>query len=97
MKAYEILYFVDPATPEQECAKALERIQDTIKKSGGVIDSVDEWGKKKLAYEIDSMTDGEYTLVNFSAEPSEIAELDRICRISDIVKRHMIVRRPEEQ
>lgn len=95
MKAYEILYFVDPITPETEIVGSLEKIQQTIKKTGGKIDSVDNWGKKKLAYEIDEMTDGDYTLVNFEANPEDIAELDRICRISDVIKRHMIVRRPE--
>ena len=51
----------------------------------------------KLAYEIDKLTEGDYTLVNFHADPTQIAELDRVLRINDAVKRHMIVRRPDHE
>ena len=56
---------------------------------------VDEWGKRKLAYEINGLTDGDYTLVNFHADPQNVAELDRVLRINDAVVRHMIVKRED--
>ena len=56
---------------------------------------LDNWGKRKLAYEINGLTDGDYTLIDFHAEPSNIAELDRVLRISDVVVRHMIVARTD--
>ena len=62
---------------------------------GSKVDNVDEWGKRKLAYEINGLTDGDYTLIDFHAEPSNIAELDRVLRISDVVVRHMIVARTD--
>ena len=65
--------------------------------NGGTIDSVEDWGKRKLAFEVDKLTEGDYTLINFHADPDDIAELDRVLRINDAVKRHMIVRRPVEE
>ena len=52
--------------------------------------------RRKLAYEIDDLTEGDYTLINFHADPTQIAELDRVLRINDAAKRHMIVRRPDK-
>ena len=73
----------------------MKRIETTITTDSGVVDSVEEWGKRKLAYAIDKLTDGDYTLINFHAEPTAIAELDRVLRIMDDVVRFMIVRRDD--
>ncbi len=95
MKAYELLYFVDPTANEETRAGAMKRIDVAITGEGGTIDSVEDWGKRKLAFEIDDLTEGDYTLVNFHADPTQIAELDRVLRINDAVKRHMITRRED--
>lgn len=97
MKAYELLFFVDPACDEETRAGVMKRIEVAITAEGGTVDNVEDWGKRKLAYEIDKLTEGDYTLVNFHADPTQIAELDRVLRINDAVKRHMIVRRPENE
>ena len=75
----------------------MKRIDTTIAEGAGKVDSVDEWGKRKLAYEINGLTDGDYTLVNFHADPQNVAELDRVLRINDAVVRHMIVRRDDQE
>lgn len=95
MKAYELLYFVDPASTEEVRAGVMKRIEVAVTAEGGVIDTVEDWGKRKLAYEIDNLTEGDYTLINFHADPTQIAELDRVLRINDAVKRHMVVRRTD--
>ena len=95
MKAYELLYFVDPAAPEEARAGVSKRIDVAVTENGGKIDNVEDWGKRKLAFEIDKLTEGDYTLVDFHADPAQIAELDRVLRINDAVKRHMIVRRTD--
>ena len=77
MKAYELLYFVDPAATEEMRAGAMKRIEVAITANGGTIDSVEDWGKRKLAFEVDKLNEGDYTLINFRADPSDIAELDR--------------------
>jgi len=97
MKAYELLFFVDPAASEEMRAGAMKRIEVAITTNGGTIDSVEDWGKRKLAFEVDKLTEGDYTLINFHADSNDIAELDRVLRINDAVKRHMIVCRPVEE
>lgn len=95
MKAYELLFFVAPTIDEETRAGVMKRIEATIAAGDGVVDNVDVWGKRKLAYEINGLTDGDYTLIDFHADPQNIAELDRILRITDAVVRHMIVRRTD--
>ena len=95
MKAYELLYFDDPAATEEARAGVSKRIDVAVTENGGKIDNVEDWGKRKLAFEIDKLTEGDYTLVDFHADPAQIAELDRVLRINDAVKRHMIVRRTD--
>ncbi len=97
MKAYELLFFVDPAIDPETRIAVMKRIDDTIAACNGKVDDVEEWGKRKLAYEINKLTEGDYTLINFHADPAEIAELDRVLRITDAVVRHMIVRRDDRQ
>jgi small subunit ribosomal protein S6 len=95
MRAYELLFFVNPALAEDDREATLTRITATISSQDGVVDNVDEWGKKKLAFEIERLTDGDYILVDFHADPTNIAEIDRVLRITDAVKRFMIVCRPD--
>ena len=97
MKAYELLFFVAPSIDEDSRAAVMKRIETTIADGKGTVDNVDEWGKRKLAYEIDKLTEGDYTLINFHADPASIAELDRVLRITDAVIRHMIVRRDDQE
>ncbi|KXB54052.1 ribosomal protein S6 [Umbribacter vaginalis] len=95
MKAYELLFFVAPTIDEENRIATMKRIETTIAESNGVIDNVDEWGKRKLAYEINGLNEGSYTLIDFHTDPQNIAELDRVLRINDFVERHMIVARSD--
>ena len=95
MKAYELLYFVAPTTDEDARAAVQTRIQGVIADAKGQIDNVDDWGRHKLAYEINGLTDADYILVDFHTDPASIAELDRVLRITDAVARHMIVARTD--
>ena len=95
MKAYELLYFVAPNIEESAREAVTKRIENAVAQGNGTIDNVDNWGKRKLAYEINGLTDGDYTLVDFHADPAAVAELDRVLRITDAVVRHMIVKRTD--
>lgn len=94
MKAYELLYFVAPSADEESRKRVSDRINESLE-GKGTIDNVEEWGKRKLAYEVDGLVEGEYTLIDFHANPDAIAELDRVLRITDACRRHMIVRRAD--
>ena len=95
MKAYELLFFVDAAIDEEARLAVFKRIDTTITNEGGTVDNVDEWGKRKLAFEVDGLTEGDYTLIDFHIDPTAVAELDRVLRIMDGVVRYMIVRRDD--
>lgn len=95
MKAYELLFFVAPSIDEESRAAVMKRIESVIAEGEGTVDNVDNWGKRKLAYEINGLTDGDYTLIDFHADPTNVAELDRVLRINDAVVRHMIVKRTD--
>ena len=95
MKAYELLFFVAPTIDEETRTAVMKRIESTIAEANGAIDNVDNWGVRKLAYEINGLSEGDYTLIDFHIEPAAVAELDRILRITDAVVRHMIVRRTD--
>ena len=69
----------------------LDRLKGIIE-SNGAITNIDEWGMRKLAYEINDSTEGYYIILNFETTPETVDELDRIAKISDGIMRHMIVR-----
>ena len=95
MKAYELLFFVAPTISDETRLAVMKRIEATIAEGEGKIDNVEDW--RKLAYEINGLTEGDYTLIDFHADPANIAELDRVLRISDVVVRHMIVKRTDRE
>ena len=95
MKAYELLFFVAPSIDEETRLAVMKRIHTAITADNGTVDNVDNWGKRKLAYEVNGLTDGDYTLIDFHANPESIAELDRVLRITDAVERFMIVKRTD--
>lgn len=95
MKAYELLFFVAPTIEDETRLAVMKRIETTIAEGEGKVDNVEDWGKRKLAYEVAGLTEGDYTLIDFQANPANIAELDRVLRITDAVVRHKIVRRAD--
>ena len=97
MKAYELLFFVDPSITDEVRAGVMKRIEVVITSNGGTVDEVDNWGKRKLAFPVNKLAEGDYTLINFHADTTQIAELNRVLRINDAVARHMIVCRPAEK
>ncbi len=89
--SYETMYIVD-STGSEETTAALVNKFKTLIEQNGTIESFNEWGKRKLAYPIDDMTEGYYVLVNYTADPSFVAELERIFNITEGVMRSMTTR-----
>ncbi len=95
MNKYEVLYIIK-ADIEDEARNALiEKFNTIITDNGGSIDDIDEWGKRKLAYEIDYQSDGYYVLEHFTAPADLPAELERNFRISDSILRYLVTRAGE--
>ena len=91
MRKYETIFILQPSLDEEAVKANIEKFKGVIENGGGVIDNVDFWGKRKLAYEIKKVNEGFYTMINFSADAELPKELDRIFRINDTVVRHIIV------
>lgn len=94
MAKYETM-LVTTATLDEEATAALVGKFKSLIEANGTIDSVEDWGKRRLAYPINKENDGIYTLINFTSEPDFPAELDRVYKITDGVLRSMIVAKEE--
>lgn len=95
MKAYELMLMLSPSLDDEARGAALEKVSSVITSDGGVVDNVEEWGKRKLAFEIGKVAEGDYVVVDFHTTPASIAELDRVLRITDAVVRFMVVTRED--
>ena len=92
MNQYEVMYVIDSALEDGARVELINRFSDLVKKNGGEIDRVDEWGKRRLAYAINYKTEGYYVLMYIKG-PSELPrELERNMQISDSVLRYLVVR-----
>ncbi|MBQ5951843.1 MAG: 30S ribosomal protein S6 [Lachnospiraceae bacterium] len=96
MSKYELALVLSEKLEDEERAAAIEKIQGYITRFGGTVSDVDEWGKKKLAYEVRKMTEGYYYFIHFEAETQAPAELEAAVRIMEPVIRYLIVKQDEE-
>jgi small subunit ribosomal protein S6 len=96
MHKYELAVVLSAKLEEDDRTAALDKVKALIERFGGQITNVDDWGKKKLAYEIQKMTEGYYYFVQFDAESTAPAEIESRIRIMDNVIRYLIVRADEE-
>ena len=87
---YEVLYIIDPAQGEEGIAALVEKFKAMVE-AEGTLSSIDEWGKRRLAYAIDYKTEGYYVLMSFTSAPEFPKELDRILGITEGIMRSMIV------
>ena len=90
--AYETVFILSSKLNEEAVAALVTKFKDLIA-ANGTVDGVDEWGKRRLAYEINKETEGYYVLVNFTSAPAFTAELDRIYKITDGEIRSLIIRK----
>lgn len=95
MNKYELAVVLSSAVSDEERVAALEKVQGFITRAGGAITGVDDWGKKKLAYEIQKMSEAFYTFISFEAEPSVPAQVEENIRLMEQVIRFLCVSRNE--
>ena len=92
---YELMVILDPEIDERTVAPSLDKFLNVIRNDGGTIDSVDIWGRRRLAYEIKKKSEGIYAVVNFTATPAATQELDRQLGLSEAVMRTKVLRAEE--
>jgi small subunit ribosomal protein S6 len=92
MREYEVMVIFDPDTEERTVQPTLDKHLKVITKGGGTVDNVDIWGRRRLAYEIRKKSEGIYAVVNVTAEPEDMKELDRQFSINEAIMRTKVIR-----
>ena len=92
---YETLFVVDASKGEEETAALVDKFKSLIE-ANGTIESVDEWGRRRLAYPINDMAEGYYVLVNFKSKPDFPRELERVFGITDGILRQITIKKDEK-
>jgi small subunit ribosomal protein S6 len=92
MRRYEVMVILDPESEERTVAPSLEQYLGVVRESGGSVDKVDVWGRRKLAYEINKKGEGIYAVLDLTCEADAVAELDRQLSLSETVLRTKVVR-----
>jgi len=92
MRPYEVMVIFDPDTDERSVQPTLEQYLTVITKGGGTVDNMDVWGKRRLAYEIRKKPEGIYVVINLTAEPADVKELDRQFTINESIMRTKVIR-----
>jgi small subunit ribosomal protein S6 len=89
---YELVYIIRPDVADEAIEARVDDISQFITAREGVVDDVQKWGKRKLAYAIKHQLEGNYVLTRFKMGPSKCKELDQSLRISEDILRHLLVR-----
>jgi len=93
MNKYELVVVLSAQIEDDQRAAALEKVQNYVTRYGGVIENVDDWGKKRLAYEIQKQKEAFYYIVNFEAAPDVPAKAEDRIRLMESVLRFLIVKK----
>jgi small subunit ribosomal protein S6 len=92
LQDYELVYIINPDVAEEALETQVNGISQFITSRDGVIDSVDRWGKKKLAYPLKHYLEGNYVLTKFKISPARVKEIEANLKISEDVLRHLVVK-----
>ena len=97
MRQYEVMVILDAGLEEDAIRTIVDRATQVIANRGGTVDKVERWGKRRFAYEVHHRSEGYYVLIETTAEPAVLAEVDRMLRLADEVIRHKVIRLPEKK
>jgi small subunit ribosomal protein S6 len=92
LRAYEVMVILDPSLEERTVGPSLDKYLNVIRKDGGTVESVDIWGRRRMAYEIKKNQEGIYAVVTLNAEPDSVKELDRQLTLNESILRTKVLR-----
>jgi small subunit ribosomal protein S6 len=95
MRPYEVIIIIDAGLEDDAIRASVDRTIELIRSRGGTPGRVDRWGKRRFAYELRHRWEGYYVVLEATAEPAVMAELDRVLFLADEVLRHKVIRLPE--
>jgi small subunit ribosomal protein S6 len=90
MRNYELVCLIQPDLDEAAINGVIDRVKGWVTESGGNVDKIDMWGKRRMAYAIRKQRDGNYVLFNLSLSPTTIASLEQNLRYTETIMRHML-------
>jgi small subunit ribosomal protein S6 len=96
LRDYEILFIVRPDLDEDQLGAAVKTVETLIGNLGGEHQKTDVWGRRRLAYEVGHLREGQYVLTDFRLDPARVPEMEATLKISETVFRHLVVRKPEK-
>lgn len=97
MRKYETIFILDPDLEEEQTLSVIEKVKGIVTQANGEILKVEDWGKRKLAYEVKKKSKGHYLLIHFLGSPALLSELERNFRVMDAVIKFQSVRLSELQ
>ena len=92
MRHYEVMVILDPDLEEKTVAPSLETFLNVVRTDGGEVTKVDIWGRRRMAYEVNKKADGIYAVLEMTATPAAVAELDRQLSLNEAVMRTKVLR-----
>jgi small subunit ribosomal protein S6 len=92
MRAYEVMVILDPSLEERTIEPSLDKYLNVIRNDGGTVETVDVWGKRRLAYEVKKNAEGIYAVISLQAEPATVKEFDRQLTLNESVLRTKVLR-----
>lgn len=96
MRVYEELFIVQPDATDEQIDPIIEQLRGLITQSGGTLDKAEKWGVRRLAYRVLKFSEGQYILLQFSANPEAVKEIERRLRVNDLVIKFLTVRIDEK-
>jgi small subunit ribosomal protein S6 len=96
MRVYEELFIVRPDATEEEIDPLVEQVSGIVTGSGGNVEKTEKWGVRRLAYRVQKRSEGNYILLQFTAGPDAVKEIERRLRVSDLVLKFLTVRIDEK-
>jgi small subunit ribosomal protein S6 len=92
MRRYELMVILDPSTEDRTVAPSLDQFLGVVKSDGGSVEKVDVWGRRRLSYDIDKKSEGVYAVIDLTATPATVKELDRQLNLQDSILRTKVIR-----
>jgi len=92
MRRYELMIILDPNIEERTVTPSIDQFLGVVKTDGGSVEKVDVWGRRRLAYEINKKSEGIYAIVDLTAQPATVKELDRQLNLNESILRTKVIR-----
>lgn len=96
-RAYELMIIVDADADDAANTAVIDRVTELVEAGDGLVASVDKWGRRRFAYEINHKNEGVYTVLEISTEAGNLDDVDRFLRLADDVVRHKLIRLPDSE